>query len=307
MGMAVVLEFLNSMIRVSVPVILVAIGVCFSEKSGVFAMGSEGYMLISAFVSVVVMIQANNHFVAIMSGIIAGMLVSAIFSYFTVVLGADQVICGLGSNFVMLGLTSSLQRLFWGTTGIPRIAPINPIPIPLLSDIPFIGGMLFNQPFLTYVTYALIPIGWWLMFRSSFGLNLRAVGENPGCADTLGIGVKRMRITGVVIGGAFCGLGGAVLALSQVQSFTENISGGRGWLGLIAATFGGWNPLAASGAGLIFGAAESLQLRLQIFSKISISSYVILMIPYIVALIFIMFVGKSKRHPAGIGKHYRKQ
>ena len=264
-------------------------------------------MLIAAFTSVVAMIHTGNHFVSVLVGIFSGMAVAALFSYFTVVLGADQVICGLGSNFVMLGLTSSLQRLFWGTTGIPRIAPMNPIAVPLLSKIPFLGQMLFNQPALTYVAYILIPLAWWTMFRSSVGLNLRAVGENPGCADTLGISVNRMRISGVVAGGAFCGLSGAVLALSQVQSFTENISGGRGWLGLIAATFGGWNPLAASGAGLIFGAAESLQLRLQILSSISISSYIILMVPYLVALIFILCIGKSKRHPAGMGKHYRKQ
>ena len=107
--------------------------------------------------------------------------------------------------------------------------------------------------------------------------------------------------------GAFCGLSGAVLSLSQVQSFVENISGGRGWLGLIAATFGGWNPLGAAGAGVIFGAAESLQLRLQIMSTINISSYVILMIPYLVALLFILFIGKSRRHPEAMGKHYKKQ
>ncbi len=145
------------------------------------------------------------------------------------------------------------------------------------------------------------------MFKSRWGLNLRSVGENPSCADTLGINVRKTKILGVLTSGAFCGLSGAVLSLSQVQSFVENISGGRGWLGLIAATFGGWNPLGAAGAGVIFGAAESLQLRLQIMSTINISSYVILMIPYLVALLFILFIGKSRRHPEAMGKHYKKQ
>ncbi len=307
MDMTVLVEYLNSAIRVSVPVILIAVGVCYSERAGVFAMGSEGYMLIAAFVSVVTMIYTDNHVISVLAGILSGMAASGIFSYFTVVLGADQVICGLGSNFVMLGLTSSLQRLLWGVTGIPRIPAMNAIPIPILSDIPFIGSMLFNQPILTYVTYFLIPLVWWIMFKSTWGLQLRSVGENPSCADTLGINVVKTRILGIVTGGAFCGLSGAVLSLSQVQSFTENISGGRGWLGLIAATFGGWNPAGAAGAGLIFGAAESLQLRLQIMSRIHISSYVILMIPYLVALLFILFIGKSRRHPAAMGKFYKKQ
>ena len=233
MDMTVLVEYLNSAIRVSVPVILIAVGVCYSERAGVFAMGSEGYMLIAAFVSVVTMIYTDNHVISVLAGILSGMAASGIFSYFTVVLGADQVICGLGSNFVMLGLTSSLQRLLWGVTGIPRIPAMNAIPIPILSDIPFIGSMLFNQPILTYVTYFLIPLVWWIMFKSTWGLQLRSVGENPSCADTLGINVVKTRILGIVTGGAFCGLSGAVLSLSQVQSFTENISGGRGWLGLI--------------------------------------------------------------------------
>ncbi len=306
MNVTVLVEYLNSTIRVSVPIILVAIGVCYSERGGVYAMGSEGYMLISAFVSVVTMIYTNNHFISVLAGILSGMLVAGIFSYFTVILGADQVICGLGINFVMLGLTSSLQRLLWGVTGIPRIPVMNAVEIPVLSKIPLIGSMLFNQPIPIYLTYLLIPLVWWIMFRSTWGLQLRAVGENPSCADTLGISVRKTRILGIITGGAFCGLSGAVLSLSQVQTFTENISGGRGWFGLIAATFGGWNPLGATGAGLIFGAAESLQLRLQIMSKINISSYVILMIPYLVALLFILFIGKSRRHPAAMGKFYKK-
>ena len=181
-----------------------------------------------------------------------------------------------------------------------------PIELPGLSKIPVLGTMLFNQPILTYVTYLLIPIAWWVMFKSTSGLKLRAVGENPSCADTLGISVPRTRIKSVLTCGAFCGLSGAVLALQQVQTFTENMSAGRGWLGLVAAVFGGWNPLGAAGAGLIFGAAEVLQLRLQMISGINISSYIIQMLPYLVALAFIACIGKGRRHPAAMGKFYRK-
>lgn len=307
MDISVIIEYLSSTVRISVPIILIAIGVCYSEKAGVYCMGAEGYMLVSAFTSVVAMIGTDNHLISVCIGVLTGIVTAALYAYFSVVLGADQVICGLGINFVMLGLTSSLQRLLWGVTGIPRIRGMGTIEIPLLSDIPFIGPMLFDQPILTYLTYLLIPAAWWVMFKSRWGLNIRSVGENPSCADTLGIGVRKTKIMAVLASGAFCGLSGAVLSLSQVQSFVENISGGRGWLGVIAAVFGGWNPLGAAGAGLIFGAAESLQLRLQILSSIRISSYVILMIPYLVALLAILFIGKSRRHPEAMGKHYRKQ
>ncbi len=301
-----IVEYLSSSVRVAVPIILVAIGVCYSEKAGVHAMGAEGFMLVGAFISVVfTIISGGNHLVGILLGILVGALAAALFSFLTVKIGANQVICGLGMNFMMQGLTSFLQRLYWGVTGVPRIGAINPIAIPLLSDIPLVGEVFFNQPVLTYLTYLLLPITWWVMYKSTWGLKLRSVGENPACADTLGINVVKTRSLGTIVCGAFCGLGGAVLALQQVQSFRENMSGGRGWLGLIAATFGAWNPLGSAGAGLIFGAADALQLRIQIISK-DISSYVILMIPYVVALVFIMFISKGARHPAAMGKYYRK-
>ncbi len=307
MSIEVVVEYLSSTIRVAVPIVLIALGVCFSERSGVYAMGSEGYMLISCFVSVVMTIQTGNQFFGVLFGVLSAMCATALYSYFTVVLGAHQVICGLGSNFVILGLTSALQRLFWGIEGVPRIEPLLPIAIPGLSSIPFVGDMFFNQPIITYICYLLIPVAWWVMFKSTWGLQIRAVGENPNCADTLGINVVKTRVLAVITGGAFCGLAGSALALQQVQSFTENMSNGRGWLGLIAATFGGWNPIGAAGAGLVFGAAEVLQLRLQLLGSFNISSYIILMVPYLVALLFILFIGKGRRHPSAMGKYYKKQ
>lgn len=302
-----VINFLSSTIRISVPIIMLALGVCFCEKSGVHAMGAEGHMLMASFVSVIITILTGSHLLGILAGILSAMLVAVLFSFFTVRLGANQVICGLGTNFFVLGLTSSLQRYFWGTSGVPRIAALNPVEIPLLSKIPFLGPLLFNQPILTYLAYILVPVAWWIMFKSTWGLQLRAVGENPSCADTLGVNVLRTRSLSILVCGAFCGLGGSILALQQVQTFTENITNGRGWLAIIAATFGGWNPVGAAGAGLLFGASEALQLRLQMSSSINISSYIILMLPYLMALLFILLVGKDRRHPAAMGKFYKQQ
>lgn len=305
--MTTIIDFASSTVRISVPIIMLALGVCYAEKAGVHAMGAEGHALIASFVSVIMTIVSGNHVVGILSGILAAMLVAVIYGGLVNYLGANQVICGLGINFFVLGLTSSLQRYFWGTSGVPRIPALNPVELPLLSKIPLIGPVLFNQPVLTYLAYILIPVAWWIMFKSTWGLQLRAVGENPSCADTLGINVARTRSASVIVCGAFCGLGGSILALQQVQTFTENITNGRGWLAIIAATFGGWNPVGAAGAGLIFGASEVLQLRLQMSSNIKISSYFILMLPYLIALVFILLIGKGRRHPAGMGKFYKKQ
>lgn len=306
MDNAVIIECLSSAIRVSAPIILIAIGVSFSEKAGVYAMNAEGYMLIAAFASVMVTVLTHSLAWGVIAGILVGIIVSWIYSLLVLKLGADQVLCGLGTNFAVIGLTSSLQRLFWGVTGIPRIPAFEGIEIPLLSDIPVVGQALFHQPVLTYFTYLLVPICWWIMQKSTLGFSLRAVGENPSCADTLGINVFKTRLLSVLTCGALCGLSGAVLALQQVRTFNENMSAGRGWLGIVAAVFGGWNPLGATGASLIFGIAEALQLRLQMLAGINISSYLIQMFPYIIALLFIAFLGKSRRHPAAMSKFYKK-
>ena len=145
------------------------------------------------------------------------------------------------------------------------------------------------------------------MFRSKWGLQLRAVGEHPRAVDTVGLPVNRTRFTAVVISGALSAMGGAVLALQQVRQFTEGMTNGRGWLGLIACVFGRWNPLGASGAAFLFGATDALQLRVQLSPIFEISSYFILMLPHLLALFLILFVGKSARHPAAMGVHYTKE
>lgn len=299
--------YLSSAIRLSVPVLLAAIGVCYSEKAGVYGMNADANMLSACFVSVVTTLATGNPWLGVLAGILAACICSALFSVFAVKAGTNQCLTGLAFNFMVTGLTSSLLRLFWSTSGIPQFEGLGEVAIPGLSKIPVIGPILFNQPILTYAVYFIVPISWFVMFKSTWGLKIRSVGENPRCADTLGIDVIKTRIVSVITCGLFCGLGGAVLSIQQVQTFTEGMTGARGWMGIIAAYFGGWSPLGATGAALIFGLAEALEKRIQLLSFINLSSYVIQMFPYIAALLVIMLTGSSRRHPAAMAKYYEKQ
>ncbi|MEA4964590.1 MAG: ABC transporter permease [Oscillospiraceae bacterium] len=305
--MSSIILYFNSALILSAPILLVAIGVCFSEKAGVYAMNSDSSMLGACFVSVLVMLGTGNAALSILGGIIAGGLIAALFSIFSVRIGANQCLIGLAFNFMVIGLTSSLLRLFWSTGGIPQFDKLLDVPIPGLSKIPFIGEILFDQPIMMYLLYIIIPISWWVLFKSTWGLKLRAVGENPSCADTVGIKVLKTRTIAVIVGGLFSGCGGAVLAIQQVGTFTEEMTGARAWMGIISAYFGGWSPIGATGAALVFGLAEALEKRIQLMTFINLSSYVVQMFPYIAAVIVIVMTGRNRRHPAAMARYYQKQ
>ena len=302
-----IILYLSSALRLSVPILMAAIGVCYSEKSGVYCMNADSSMLGACFISVVNTLLTGNPWLGVLLGVVTGGLIAALFSVFAVRIGANQCLVGLAFNFIVIGLTSSLLRLFWSTGGIPQFKGLGEVAIPGLSKIPVIGPILFNQPIITYLVYFIVPISWYILFHTTWGLQIRAVGENPRCADTLGIDVFKTRTIAVIVGGLFAGLGGSILAIQQVQTFTEEMTGARAWMGIIAAYFGGWSPLGATGAALIFGLAEALEKRIQLLSFINLSSYVIQMFPYIAALIVILLTGSSRRHPAAMAKYYQKQ
>ncbi len=297
---------LTASVRVATPVLFASLGGCFSEQAGVFAMGLEGFMMTGAFVAVVTVTTTGSLVLGLILGVLAAMLIALVLAFATVTAGAEQVLSGLAVNFLVIGATAFLFKVFWGKTGMPLTPRIDLLPIPVLSQIPVLGPVFFNQPPLNYVAYLAIPLAWWFMYRTHWGLQLRAVGEQPRAADTVGINVHGMRYLAVVLSGALAGFGGVVLSLQQVNTFTENMVAGRGWLGLISAIAGRWNPLGAAAASFLFGVTDALQLRVQI-SQLQISSWFVLMIPHILALLLIAVVGRAARHPAATGLHYTKE
>lgn len=305
--MSSIILYFNSAITLAVPILMVAIGVCYQEKSGVYAMNSDSSMLSACFISVMVVLGTGNAFLGILAGILAGGVMSAIFSVFAVRIGTDQTLTGLACNFTIMGLTSSLLRLLWNTGGIPQFDQPRAVAIPGLSSIPVIGGILFNQPITVYLIYFIIPISWWVLFKSTWGLKIRAVGENLECADSVGIHILKTRTIAITVGGLFAGFGGAILAVQQVGTFTEEMTGARAWMGIIAAYFGGWSPIGATGAAMVFGLAMALEKRIQMLPFINLSSYTVQMFPYLAAIIVIALTGKNRRHPANMMKFYQKQ
>ena len=300
-------DFLAASIRIATPLLLAALGGILSERAGTFAVGLEGQMLAGAFCGVV-----GTHLMASVGlGLLAsaggGMLLALVVAVATVRYHTEHMVSGLAVNILALGLTSFMLRTMVGGGQAPviRVPILEAWPVPLLSDLPFIGSLLFRQPPLTYLAFlVIVPLALFL-FRSRAGLTLRAVGENPQAAFAAGADPARVRIAAIVAGGAFAGLAGAVLSLQQVGTFTDGMTSGRGYLALAAIIVGRWMPVGTMVACLVFGAAEALSLRVQAFN-LPLSSYVIQMLPYLAALAVLTGLGRSARLPAAIGQPFRQ-
>ncbi len=307
MDAAVILDFLAASLRIATPLIFAALGGILCERAGTFAVGLEGQMLAGAFLGVVATHVSSSAGVGLAASVAAGMAMALLVAIATTRFHTEHMVTGIASNILALGLTSFLVRMGAGPSGgaAIRVPLLEAWAVPGLSQIPWIGPLLFRQPPLTYLAFALVvPLALFL-FRSRAGLTLRAVGENPLAAFAAGADPVRVRIAAVVGGGALAGLGGAVLSLQQVGTFTDGMTSGRGYLALAAIIVGRWMPLGSVLACLLFGAAEAMALRVQAFS-LPVSSYVIQMTPYLAALAILAGLGRSARMPAAVGQAFRQ-
>jgi simple sugar transport system permease protein len=295
-------EILAAALRIATPLLFAALGGILSERAGVFGVGLEGMMLAGAFAGVMATHATDNAAVGLLASALGGAVLAAVVAIATVRFCADQMVTGLAVNILSLGLTSFLLRGLFGHGQAPtiRVTPLAPLPIPLLGDLPFLGPLLFRQPALTYVGLVLVVAMLALLKRTRAGLTLRAVGENPTAAFAVGADPARVRTLAVTAGGALAGIGGAVLSLQQVGTFTDGMTNGRGYLALAAIIVGRWSPAGALVACLLFGATDALQLRVQGL-RLPVSSYVIQMLPYVVSLAVLAGLGRGARLPAAIG------
>lgn len=306
MDAAVFADFLAASIRIATPLLLAALGGILSERAGTFAVGLEGQMLVGAFCGVI-----GTHLMAgVGLGLVAsaagGMLLALVVAGATVKFHTEHMVTGLAVNILALGLTSFMLRALVGGGQAPvlRVATLEVMPVPFLSDLPLVGTLLFRQPPLTYFAFLIIVPMALFLFRTRAGLTLRAVGENPQAAFAAGADPARVRIAAIVAGGGLAGLAGAVLSLQQVGTFTDGMTSGRGYLALAAIIVGRWMPASTMVACLVFGAAEALSLRVQAFN-LPVSSYVIQMLPYLAALAVLAGLGRGARLPAAIGQPFR--
>jgi simple sugar transport system permease protein len=304
---AVILDFLAASLRIATPLMLAALGGILAERAGTFAVGIEGQMLAGAFSGVLVTHLASNAGFGLLASALGGAAMSLVVLVATVRFQAEHMVTGIASNILALGLTSFLLRAVSGGGSAPaiRVPLLEAWSVPGLSSIPVVGPLLFRQPPLTYLALLLVVPLVVFLFRTRAGLTLRACGENPLAAFAAGANPNRVRGLAILAGGAFAGLAGAVLSLQQVGTFTDGMTGGRGYLVLAAIIVGRWMPLGTLVACLVFGAAEALSLRVQAFS-LPVSSYVIQMTPYIAALLVLAVMGRGARMPAAVGQPFRQ-
>jgi ABC-type uncharacterized transport system permease subunit len=298
---------LLSAVGISVPLIFGALGGVISERVGVVNVAIEGQLLAGAFVSAVVATVTHQAVVGFIAAMLAGVLVSAILAVFSITYLVDQVIVGVVLNVLVIGLTDFLYSQVLAanapTLNAPPHFPF--LPIPILSDIPVIGPALFRQTIIVYLMYAAIFLVWFFLYKTRWGLRVRAVGEHPTAADTVGINVNRTRFLNVMLAGAIAGAGGAYYSLAASPLFTREVTAGAGYIALAAVIFGRWNPLLATLAALLFGFTSSLQFSLSAAGS-PVPSEFMLMLPYVVTILAVAGLVGHSRGPAASGKPYIK-
>lgn len=306
MDAGLVTELAGASIRIATPLLLAALGGVLSERSGTFAVAIEGMMLAGAFGAAVATLLTGSIAAGLAASIFSGILIATIVAVATTRFRTDHMVTGLAVNVLAAGLTSYLLRaLFGGRAPVIRLPILEAWRIPLLADIPVIGPALFNQPPLTYLAFALlVPLGL-LIARHRAGLLLRAAGENPAAVYAAGSDPLRIRMGAILGCGGFAGLGGAALVLQQVGSFTDGMTHGRGFIALAALIVGRWAPIPVALACLAFGLVSAVALRAQGWG-LPVSSYVVQMMPYCLALIGLAGIGRAARLPAAIGTPFRK-
>ncbi|KAB1069228.1 ABC transporter permease [Methylobacterium planeticum] len=298
-------DFLSTGLRLSIPLVFAALGGTLSERAGVFNVALEGCLLAGAFGAALGSFVFISPYAGLLTGIGMALLVGGLLAILAVRLGVNQLVAGLALNILVLGLTSYLSRLLLTGDGRRIVEGFAPYPVPFLADIPLLGPLLFKQDVMTYLMYATVALSWWMLWKTPWGLVLRAVGENPRAVDTAGMAVDRARIIAVLAGCAVAGLGGCYLVLSQVFLFTEHMSAGKGFLALAAVILGRWNPLGALAACLLFGLCDALQLRLQ-FGQPDVPYQLFSIVPFVASfLALVLFSGKVKP-PASIGIRYER-
>ncbi|MFC9985149.1 ABC transporter permease [Microbacterium keratanolyticum] len=306
-GTLPVVGLLGGALALATPLIFGALGGVIGERAGVVNIAIEAQLLAGAFTAALVGSLTNSPWAGLIAAMAAGVLVSLVLAVFAITYYVNQVIVGVVLNVLVIGLTTFLFRqvLAPNQETLNTVTPFKAIPIPLLSEIPILGPILFRQTIVVYLMYIVVFVVWFGMYRTRWGLRMRAVGEHPQAADTVGIKVARTRYMNVLIAGAIAGMGGAFYTLVSVPRFNPEMTAGAGFIALAAVIFGKWDPIKATLAALLFGFATNLQGVLSVIGS-PVPSQFMLMLPYIVTIFAVAgLVGRS-RPPAASGIPYIK-
>jgi simple sugar transport system permease protein len=306
---AVVIAVLASAIRLATPLLLAALGGVFAERSGVTNIGLEGIMIIGAFFAVLFTHITGNPWFGVLAAIAFGMLTASLLGVLAINLRGNQVIAGVAINLLALSLSAFLLELIWKRSGatpsVPQALTTNPDFLKFLEKIPVVGDMFSRFTPFIYIAFILVGVSYYVLFKTPIGLRIRAVGEHPRAADTVGIDVYKIRWMCVLISGAFAGLAGASLSIGTISLFREGMVAGQGFIALAAMIFGKWHPVGAMLACLFFGLASAIQILAQSIG-INIAAEILLMVPYIATIIALVGVVGKATAPAADGLPYEK-
>lgn len=288
----------SSAVRLGGFLAFAALGELVAEKAGTINISVEGSLLAGAFVGAVGYDLTGSTVIGLAAGIVGGLLIAMIQANMSHRLTADQFVVGLTANVLVLGLAGFLNA---SIDPIAKRASV--VEIPLLADIPLIGPALFGQTWPTYLLYPLIPLTWWLLYKTRWGLEVRSVGENPQASDVSGIDVNKRRRQAIYYGGILAGLGGAFLVLGQVGSFDTGGVGGRGFIAIAAVYFGGWTLFGTMLGALMFGLADAFRLTLPVLGY-SLNAQFLAALPYLLTIIVMYAITKQFRQPAGLSRPF---
>ena len=311
--LAIILGILHSGIRLATPYLYASLGEMFGQRSGVLNLGVEGIMLLGAFFGFFATFQTGNPWLGFLAAAVVGSLMGLLMAFISVTLKAEQGISGIGLYLFGLGASSLLFKTMLGTVeGVSGFAPLNfclsSVGIDssfCLSQIPVAGDIVFSHSLMTYIAYALVPISAWVLGRTTIGLKIKAVGQNPEAADSLGVSVDRTRYMTVTFGGLMAGIAGASLSISLLNIFQENMTNGLGFIAVALVYFGGWSPWGVLAGALLFSTVNALQLWAQVLG-LNIPSDVAVMLPYLLTILALALPIRRAAQPAALTRPFTR-
>ncbi|EGW38546.1 ABC transporter permease [Desulfosporosinus sp. OT] len=303
MNSAIIISILATGIRLATPYLLAALGEMFTQRSGVYNLGVEGIMMMGAFAGFFATLHLGSPLLGIIASLIIGALMGLLMALVSVTFKAEQGISGIGLYMFGWGLSGLLYRLYVG--GITSIDGLKEVKIPLLSNIPFLGPIFFNQNILVYTALALVPLSGFILYKTSWGLNVRAVGNKPEAADTLGVNVVRIRYECLIVGSMLAGLAGAFLTIGQANMYADNITAGRGFIAIALVYFGRWSPWGILLGSLLFSMADSFQSMVQVLG-INFPYELAVILPYVVTIVALAISFGRVWAPAALGKPFQR-
>jgi simple sugar transport system permease protein len=296
---------LASGIRLATPYLYAAIGETLGQRSGVLNLGVEGQMLMGAFMAFYVTLHTGNLWLAMLAAAAIGAVMGLAMAYVSIDLQAEQGISGIGFYLFGLGMSTLLFQMLVGT--VETVSGFPPIHIPVLSDLPVVGEIFFQQNILVYIAFALVPIAQFILMKTTLGLKIRAAGENPAAADSLGVSVRAVRYITVTLGGILSGVAGASMSIGTLNVFQQNMTSGLGFIAVALVYFGGWRPVGVLLGALLFSMVSALQLRLQLIPDWPIPSDLMVMTPYIVTIVALVLTMQRVRSPSALTKPFERR